>query len=141
MSLTAATLIAQSIAHSTIAHAPATLALIADLTAKCDDSVINRLPGEDGERIVREFWGTDDGAEWRVHIEGDVSPEAERVVRDLARQDRDGETGGRKPSTVETLREWQRAGGQAGDLMTCAAIDALDETRAAEIYDSVNPVQ
>lgn len=60
---TAKDLIAQSIRRDEITHAPHTVALHDELLILCGDYVEN-LP-------TVEFWGeTDDGQEWRVHLDG-----------------------------------------------------------------------
>ena len=76
---TAASLIADSIHHDHITHAPATLDLVADLTEACDDSVQN------GDTL--ELWGTNnDGDEWRVHLDGSVQPEAAQITGSARRR-------------------------------------------------------
>jgi hypothetical protein len=63
MPTTAANLIERSISHTEIADAEWTPDLAADLAAACDDST------EASDTVV-EYWGTDAGAEWRVHLTG-----------------------------------------------------------------------
>jgi len=55
---TAAEAIARSISHNEVAYADASCRL--DLLVECDDNVES-----DG---VAEFWGVDNGNDWRVHV-------------------------------------------------------------------------
>ena len=58
---TAEHLIAQSIQTTSIVHAEATPALMAALSLASEDDVQNGA--------VHEYWGTEDGSEWRVHLD------------------------------------------------------------------------
>ena len=54
--------IARSVSHTEIVHLPYSLADESALTAECEDSV------DCPDRV--EFWGTtEDGSEWRVHLD------------------------------------------------------------------------
>lgn len=55
------TLIRYSIEHNSIAHAPHTAELEAELLAASEDSV--------RDNNIYEFWGTDYGRSWRVHLD------------------------------------------------------------------------
>jgi hypothetical protein len=57
---TAAEAIERSISHDEIAYCEHTTENLESLMVECDDSV------ENGEVI--EFWGEDDGQDWRVHV-------------------------------------------------------------------------
>lgn len=57
---TAQTLISRSISHSEIARAESTAELQAAMSAACDDYTRTDT--------VIDYWGTDDGYEWRVHL-------------------------------------------------------------------------
>jgi hypothetical protein len=64
---------------------------------------------------------------------------AEAIIRDLASQDADPTAIGRAATTVAALDKWYAAGIEAGDRNICRAIDLLGRTRAAAIYDAINP--
>ncbi len=55
-------LIARSIQQDEIVHAPASRELHEALMAECDDWVETGSAGS-------EYWGTEDGSEWRVHLD------------------------------------------------------------------------
>ena len=56
--------IERSISHNEIVTIESTPEVLDQLLIECDDHV------DAGERI--EFWGTDDGKEWRVHARGPI---------------------------------------------------------------------
>lgn len=71
----AAALIARSISHTEIAHAPWTSGLAADLAAACDDWI--------DAGIVVEFWGEREGRAWRVHLERADVDVTDAQIREL----------------------------------------------------------
>ena len=64
--MTATEAINQSICQNEIVHIADHTTVQHELTAACDDWV-NAGEDQDGETIL-EFWGTQNGDEWRVHL-------------------------------------------------------------------------